>query len=268
MPTVKSLHIYPIKGMRALDLPAARLREAGFEHDRRWMLVDAAGTFLSQRTHAVFTQFVPEIRDGWMHVRFGAEHVRFSLSETSDTTLPVTVFDDRMRAAEVDTDVSAWFSDHLHEHVRLVRRTAATSRPKAFAKYVGPDAARTTTQVSFADGYPYLILGTASLELLNEKLATPLPPDRFRANIYLNTTEPHEEDTYRNLTIGSERMLVVKPCARCQVTTIDQRTGARGREPLRTLATYRRRGNGIDFGANAVAVTEGTIRVGDRVRVG
>ena len=266
MPTVKSLHIYPIKGMRAINISSARLRDAGFEHDRRWMLVDEAGAFLSQRTHEVFTQFVPSITDGQMQVNFGTERITFSLTESSTTTLPVSVFEDDMIAAEVDPQVSTWFSDQLGKRVRLVRRTGMTSRHKNFSKHVSPTTPRTSSPVSFADGYPYLILGTASMELLNEKLDTPLPLDRFRANIYLETTEPHEEDHFGEIRVGTERMLVVKPCARCQVTTIDQLTGERGKEPLRTLATYRRVGKKVNFGANAVALTEGVIRVGDVVR--
>ena len=263
MMTIQSLHLYPIKGMRGIEVPSAKLAEAGFEYDRRWMLVNEHNTFISQRTHPILTKFIPSIHENRLTVNYAHETLEIPFSEYADLHPEVSVFEHQMRATELSTRVNEWFSQQLQEAVRLVHQTTVTSRTKNFEKYVAPGAPRTQTPVSFADGYPYLLLGTASMDLLNQKLDQALTIDRFRANIIVQTEQPHEEDHWQEIKIGTEKMLVIKPCARCQVTTIDQQTGERGKEPLRTLATYRKKGNKINFGANAISLSDGTLRVGD-----
>lgn len=265
MARIRSIHIYPIKGMRGISLPEAWLRPEGLEHDRRWMLVDEQGTFLSQRTHPQMARFVPNFAQGRMEISYEGDVLEISLDELGGDAIEVSVFDDAMRAAELPSSYHNWFSERMGQKVRLVRHGRMTERLKNFEKYVDPVQATTITPVSFADGYPYLLLGTASMDLLNSKLSEPLPADRFRANILLQTDRPHEEDEWGAFRLGTARMRSVKPCARCQVTTIDQETGKRGPEPLRTLATYRRVGNKVMFGANAVMVESGRIRVGDEL---
>lgn len=267
MARIKAIYIYPIKGMRGISLSESELQPEGLRHDRRWMLVDETGTFLSQRTHPQMARFVPEMHDDALIVRYEGTSIEVPVAKATGSDLAVSVFDDRMHAREVDADLNQWFSGHLGQSVRLVRHSRNTDRQKNFKKYVPDSVAATTTPVSFADGYPYLLLGTASMDLLNSKLDDPLPADRFRANLLLYTDRPHEEDDWNEFQLGSARMLSVKPCARCQVTTIDQQTGVKGTEPLRTLATYRRVDNKVLFGANAVLLEKGRIAVGDEVRL-
>ncbi len=147
---------------------------------------------------------------------------------------------------------------------RLVRFADDAVRP-VNPKY----APRPTDQVSFADGYPFLIVSEASLAELNSRLDDPLPMNRFRPNIVVADTEAYAEDTWRAIRVGGEAIDVVKPCGRCMVTTTDQATAPRAKEPLRTLATYRRdTGGGPLFGMNAIQrASGGTIHVGDSIEV-
>ena len=122
-------------------------------------------------------------------------------------------------------------------------------------------------QVSFADGFPFLIISQASLDDLNSRLDSPVEMNRFRPNIVVSGSKPFEEDTWKEIQIGECRFQIVKPCARCEITTINQQTAERGKEPLRTLATYRRDGNKVLFGQNMVALNTGKISVGDAVKI-
>jgi len=265
---IKSLHIYPIKGMRGISVSEALLQAEGLEYDRRWMLVNDAGTFISQRTHPELTKFIPSIEDAKMSITYnGAVHV-VGLDDLSENHIDVTVFDASMIATEMDAKSSAWFSSQLGESVRLVKVSGQTNRIKDFEKYITTqsDDLPTETTVSFADGYPYLILGSASMDFLNSKMDKDLNIDRFRANIIVETSEPHVEDTWNHIQIGDQRLYVIKPCARCQVPTIDQQTGVSGKQPNMAMARYRRDGNKVNFGMNAVALTKGLIGVGDEVK--
>jgi len=264
MANIESLHIYPIKGMRGISLESALLQPEGFEYDRRWMLVDDNGTFISQRSHPRMTLFTTAIEDEMLIVRYDDAQIAIRVDELTDTHIDVSVFDDIMIATVVSEESNAWFSKHLNVSLRLVRVGHMTNRVKDFSKYVESDQSQTT--VSFADGYPYLILSSASMDLLNSKMDNLLNIDRFRPNIVVNTAKAHDEDQWQNIQIGNERMLVIKPCARCQVPTIDQQTGISGKQPNLALARYRRDGNKVNFGMNAVALTGGILKVGDEIQ--
>ncbi len=176
----------------------------------------------------------------------------------------VTVWKDSgIGAVDQGDPVAAWFSAYLGSNCRLVRFADDAVRP-VNPKY----APRPTDQVSFADGYPFLIISEASLAELNSRLDDPLPMNRFRPNIVVAGTEAYAEDTWRAIRVGEVEIDVVKPCARCTITTTDQATAARGKEPLRTLATYRAGKSGPLFGQNAIQrASGGTIRLGDPVAV-
>jgi len=265
MPTIRSIHIYPIKGMRGISLPSAQLQPEGFVSDRRWMLVDDDGTFISQRTHPEMTMFIPSISRGILTVASKGEEITIPTEELTEDHIDVRVFDDNMKATVVSDEVSKWFSERLHTSLRLVKVSQVTNRIKDFSKYVVAEPKETV--VSFADGYPYLILGTASMDLLNSKMEVDLDIDRFRANIVVDTDQPHDEDIWKSIQIGDQQMIVIKPCARCQVPTIDQQTGEMGKQPNTALATYRRDGRKVNFGMNAVALTNGSVSVGDTIVV-
>jgi len=259
---VLELYLYPIKSLGGIAVPQAKVLEEGFQYDRRWMLVDADGHFLTQREHAQMALFSCELSDDNLHVTYKGETQTIALADHSDVHKPVKVWSSKLKANEVDPTLSEWFSECLGMSATLVKMTDISHRPKRL--FTEPYK----TKLSFADGYPYLILGTASMDTLNEKLETALPVDRFRANIIVSTTEAHEEDNWKeSFELGTATMKVIKPCARCVVTTIDQQTANKGKEPLKTLATYRKKRNKIWFGANAICTKVGLIKIGDKINL-
>ncbi|NNE25958.1 MAG: MOSC domain-containing protein [Saprospiraceae bacterium] len=259
--SISDLFIYPIKSLGGISVDKAFAEKEGFQHDRRWMLVDTNGRFLSQREHHEMALFSSSLSASHLSITFDHDKIDIPLTDTSGTTQMVTVWDHTVNATEVDVQISAWFSDKLKQKCKLVRMIESTNRIKEFPKKPYK------SQVSFADGYPYLILGTASMNLLNQKLDAPLNVNRFRPNIVVDTTEAHEEDRWEDFRINEVEMRIVKPCARCVVTTIDQRTGARGKEPLKTLAGYRKWDKMIYFGANGILLSSGVVNKGDQIQL-
>lgn len=254
--TIKSLHIYPIKGLGGIDVQEANLLERGMQYDRRWMLVDMDGVFISQRTDARLALFNCMI-DGHLNVSYQDSEINIDLDEYSSVRILTTVWEHEVHAYEVNESVSKWFSDMLNVECLLVRMTDDDVRYKELIK--GPKQ----TKVSFADGYPYHIIGTASIDQLSEIIGSEIAATRFRANIIVNTTEAHEEDTWNQIDIGNAKVQVIKPCARCLVVNIDQSTAEMNKEPLKSLSTYRRVGDKVNFGANAICLIQGKIKVGD-----
>ena len=253
---VTSLHIYPIKSLGGISVKSGKATYEGFENDRRWMLVARDGLFLTQRKFAEMAKFSCALDESGINVKFENDHLQIPLTAHNDKVFRVKVWSSKLKANEVSTEASAWFSERLGSNVTLVRMTVISKRYKRL--FTPPYK----TDLSFADGYPYLILGEASMTELNDKVTEDIPADRFRANIIVSTSEPHEEDTWRSdFKIGDISMKVIKGCARCVVTTIDQQSGKKGKEPLKTLATYRKWRNKIWFGANAICLEPGTIRV-------
>ncbi|MFN8581039.1 MAG: MOSC domain-containing protein [Gemmatimonadaceae bacterium] len=156
------------------------------------------------------------------------------------------------------------FSDFLQAEVMLVYQPDDAIRPMR-AEYAG--AIREARHVSLSDGAPLLLIGQASLDGLNERLADPVPMNRFRPNVVVTGAAPFAEDTWQRIRIGDVTCEVAKPCARCATTTVDQATGVRGVEPLRTLATFRKREGGVMFGQNLAHHAPGALHVGDVVTV-
>jgi hypothetical protein len=234
----------------------------GFRYDRRWMIITPRGRFLTQRE-------LPSLAR--VRVRIAPPHLVISASEVPDliTALaplggrPVAtrVWDDPVQVVAPDHQADAWFSTYLGLEVVLVYMPEQVVRE--VDRGYAPDGGRT----GFADGFPFLLIGEASLSDLNARLTTPVPMNRFRPNLVVKGSEPFEEDGWRRIRIGGIAMQVVKPCARCVVTTTDQESLLRGDEPLRTLATFRRSNNKVLFGQNVVHYGTGALRVGDEVRV-
>jgi len=259
MHVVKEIIVYPVKGLKGISLASAQALTEGFEHDRRWMLINADGKFLSQREHAIMALFNTQLQDEGVLVSYKDKSTLIPFGQHLDEHIKVTVWNSKFKAQEVDKTISSWFSDQLQMEVQLVTMTEISKRYKRL--FTKPFS----THVSFADGYPYLILGEESLEFLNEKLESKVAMDRFRANIIVSSDKAHEEDDWEEFTLSDTRLKVIKPCARCQVVTIDQQTAEVGLEPLKTLSTYRKKANKIYFGANVIVLEEGTISVGDKL---
>jgi uncharacterized protein YcbX len=267
--TLSALNIYPVKGLKGIALTESRCTDRGLQHDRRWMLVDEHGVFLTQRDH-------PHMATVWTD--FAGEELVLSAPDAGEVAVPVDpamapplrvrVWSSDCTALAVSTAADAWLSDYLGLRCRLVYmpdESKRTSNPR----YAGYERF-----VSFADGYAYLAIGEASLADLNTRLAAKnhaaLPMNRFRPNLVVCGGDAYAEDGWSEIRVGQAVLRAVKPCGRCQVTTTDQATGeVRGPEPLATLSEYRGSSEfGTMFGMNLVTVRTGTIRVGDEVGLG
>lgn len=260
--------IYPVKSLGGIKVDSARVLGKGLEFDRRWMLVDDTGVFISQRSEPRLALFRLS-RNGRRFIitprHQGFEGVSPAVLDPDTTpsgpALKAIIWGDEVSVVEEDPGTSEWFSHILGLRCRLVRF------PETNVRNVDPFYARNKEMVSLADAYPFLIIGQSSLDTLNSRLALPVPMDRFRPNFVFKGGEPFEEDSWNEFRLGRNRFAAVKPCARCVLTTVDQETGKTGAEPLYTLSTFRRRENKVFFGQNAVAIDHEYVNTGDIVEV-
>ncbi|MFG3496378.1 MOSC domain-containing protein [Streptomyces sp. NPDC047928] len=269
-PVLSSLHVHPVKALGGYAPARAAVEPWGLAGDRRWMLVDTAGRAVTQRQRPrlALVSAAP-LPDGGVRLSTPGRAAVSVAVPTPPVTIPVDVFGTKIEAVPAHGEADAWLGEHLGTEVRLVHLDdPATRRP------IDPDFALPGETVSFADGYPLLVTTVASLEALNSLIARgdrpdegPLPMNRFRPNVVVDGTEPWAEDRWTRIAIGEVVFRVAKPCGRCVVTTTDQRTAARGKEPLRTLTRHRRFGNQLVFGQNLVPEGTGTLALGDPVRV-
>ena len=268
-PVVSALYVYPVKSCRGTSLAAATLDARGIVGDRQFMLVDPRGQFLTQRELPRLALVEPraDSLDDGAALRLtapGAADFSHTIRGDGDVR-DVVVWDDECRAIDQGDEVGRWFSDFLETECRLVRMAGDFVR-QVDQRY----APRPTDHVGFSDGFPLLLISEASLAELNSRLAAPVPMDRFRPNIVVAGCEPFAEDRWRSIRIGDVTLAVVKPCARCKITMVDQKTAAasKEKEPLHTLATYRKlSGSGVMFGQNVIHAEAGLLRVGDPVDV-
>jgi len=262
MLTISELNIYPIKSLGGVSLSSAEVTDRGFKHDRRWMLVDADNRFLTQRAVAQMALIKVAIEEEGLsltHARMEAAKVPFNLEEQEEQLF--TIWNDSCAGMFVKKELDDWFSDALTMKCRLVYMPDTTQRQ--VDKQYAPDGIIT----SFSDAYPFLIIGQASLDDLNGRLDTPLPMNRFRPNIVFTGGAPFDEDVMRHIQIGNIDFYGVKLCARCVVTTINQQTAEKGKEPLKTLTSYRLKNKKIMFGQNLIHTGTGAISVGDKMEV-
>jgi uncharacterized protein YcbX len=263
-----SVHIYPLKAARAVDLAESAVEPWGLAGDRRWLLVDERGRFVSQREEPAMARVVVRFGDGVMTACAPgrcAISVPVPCGRTGTEMRRVTVWSSTLSAAAAGPAADAWFSDFLGRAVYLVYLDDPTRRA------VDPAYGAADDVVSFADGYPLLLTSTGSLDELNRWLVEdgdqPVPMNRFRPNVVMAGTGPWAEDDWRRISIGAVTFRVVKPCGRCVVTTTDQVTGEVGGQPLRMLGRRRRLGRMLVFGQNMIPDAPGIIRVGDPVEV-
>jgi hypothetical protein len=261
-PHLRDLYVYPLKGAGGVRVERMPLDGFGPRHDRRWMVVDPDGVFVSQREEAKLALVRTAIEGDVLvlSTRTGSV-LRIPAANDIGPRVQVRIWSDTTAAVDTGDDASDWLSETLGRPLRLVYMPDDSVRP------VHPSFGRPGDRVGFADAFPFLLLSQAALGALNGKLAVPLPMNRFRPNLVVDGVEPHAEDGWKRISIGDIALDIVKPCARCLVTTTDQATGERGVEPLRTLATYRKVGSHVMFGQNAIHRGQGTLRVGDAVRV-
>ncbi|MCY7387144.1 MAG: MOSC domain-containing protein [Burkholderiales bacterium] len=263
--SLRKIHIYPVKALGGIALSQSRVTSRGLQNDRRFLVIDADHQFLTQREHPKMATVWVEIENG--EVIFSApdmETVSFSAAPKELPTRTVQVWSSHVRAQPVRAEADKWLSDYLGADVHLVYM------PDSAERQISPAYSRIGEIVSFADGYPLLIVSEASLADLNTRIVAnggvALPMNRFRPNLVIGGCEAFAEDRLGEVAIGESVFRAVKPCARCQVTTTDQADGVvRGPEPLQTLAMFRDSPNGVLFGMNLIPVKLGSVKVGDRV---
>lgn len=262
MITVSDLYCYPIKSCAGTRLDAAELTRHGLANDRMLMLTRPNGQFVTQREFPELCLVRPDITGDAITLNGpGCKSLTFDPVRKGNPTT-ATVWSDQVQVVAQRDEVNAWFCDYLGSDVQLV------AMHESFERNVDADfAAAETDVVGFADGFSILLISDASLDLLNEKLPSPVGMDRFRPNIVVTGAEPHAEDSWRELRVGNVGMSGVKPCARCSVVAVEPTSGERGTQPTAVLAEYRRFPKGVMFGMNMIHHAIGRIAVGDTIQV-
>jgi uncharacterized protein len=263
------LYIYPLKSARGIPVPALEFDARGPIGDRRWMLIDDQAEFLSQRRIPRMSLLRVALQAGGAGLLVDAPGMPTLVvpplaGDDPSERLVAGLFEDRVTVRRVGKDVDRWFTTFLRLPCSLVTLPDDTQR------LVDPTYAPTPRVVAFADAFPVLLVGAASIDELNRRLVAKglsrVGVDRFRPNVVVSGGTPHEEDTWRQLEGCDVALDIVKPCARCAIVTVDQARGVRGKEPLTTLAEYRQRGQNVLFGQNALHDRPGRIVRGERLR--
>lgn len=262
--TLSALNAFPVKSLQGLSQTEMGFDAIGPLFDRRFMLVDANGRFLSQRRYPVMAQLSATFDGSCLEIDLpGAWRLSLDVAEFSHLR-KVTVWGDQFEAYACDDQKLAPLADFLALPLSLVWMSDQVFR-QVDREFFAPDR-----QVSFADGFPVLLSNTASLRELNQRLVgkghNAVSMARFRANIVVAGSAPYEEDTWAEVQIGEVRFAVVKPCSRCTMVTLDE-AGQKSKEPLKTLSEYRRNAFGVCFGQNLVPLNEGCIRLHDELTV-
>lgn len=249
--------------MGGIALTKARVTSRGFEYDRRWMLIDKNNRFLSQRESAQMALLQVELSDNGLIIthKTTGHSILIPFRPQTSESCQVVIWDDTCTAIYVSADADDWFTKVLGMNCRLVYM------PDDSLRQVDEKYAALGNITSFSDGYAFLLIGQSSLDDLNSRMTEVLPIIRFRPNIVFTGGKPFEEDKIDNFTIGDINFYGVKLCARCVIPTIDPKTAARAKEPLKTLATYRRRNNDVYFGQNLIHKGDGIVAVGDIITI-
>lgn len=274
--TLDALNVHPVKSCAGVAVTEALLGPTGLDLDRDWMVVDEHGDMLTQRELPRLALVQPTLRRDAVVLRAPGMLALHLSVDAVEQPVRVRVWDDEVRAYDMGALAAQWFSDFLGTKVR-VARFDPEERRMAEARWTGEIAAET----AFADGFPLLVAGAASLADLNQRLAAsgeaPVTMQRFRPNLVLGGLAPWDEDHLGEIDIATDdgpvRLRLVKPCVRCSIPDVDPATAAAGHAVRDALATFRadaRMNGGLTFGMNAVVV-EGfgrTLRVGQRVTAG
>ena len=261
---LSEIYIYPVKSLSGISLDSSSVKMEGLQFDRRWMVVDKNNDFLTQRTNSEMALISTAInKEGveFSHKTKQLPKLFIPFDKLSHETAVVRIFEDKVLANFISEEADRWLTIAIGMECRLVTLTDQHKR------YVNKKYAHNNETVGFADGFPFLIIGQSSLDLLNSKLEDKLPMNRFRPNFVFTGGEAHDEDKWLKIKIGEVIFDVVKPCARCVIPTIDQNTGIKNKEPLSTLSKYRRSGNKILFGQNLIARNSGFVNLGDKLEI-
>ncbi len=258
--TLSGIFVYPVKGARGIALERATTTDRGIQHDRRFMITHPDGEFITQREEPRLALLETAFDGDALVLRApGQEPLRVPLRPEGRADKRVRVWDDRCGAVSVGAQPAAYLSDFLGSSVELVYM------PDEVERLVETSYAQRGEKVGFADAYPFLLASESSLADLNARLAEPLPMNRFRPNFVVRGAAPWAEDDWTTLSIGAMTFHVRKGCDRCVVTTIDQTTATKGKEPLATLARFRARDSKVYFAMNLLAEGQGEVRIGEAV---
>jgi uncharacterized protein YcbX len=265
---ISQLFIYPIKSVGGISVHSSPVTSTGLLHDRRWMLVDQRGRFISQRENSTLALLRIQVRSSALVV-FHKDHPTHSLEipffdPAELHSLPraeVIIWDDICNAMVYPQRFTDWFTRLLETPCQLVYMDD-TVRREVDKKY-----AFRHEITSFSDGFPLLMIGQSSLDDLNTRLPYPIPINRFRPNLVFEGGYPFQEDEMSVFEVNGLEYKAVKPCARCIIPTIDQETGIQYEEPTKTLASYRLKDKKILFGQNVLVSSIGTISVGDEIHL-
>lgn len=259
---LSEIYIYPIKSAAGVKVDQTPVDISGPRQDRRWMLVDREGRFLTQRELPRMVLMHPKFRGDNLFVEApGMPALEIPSWAGDGDWISVRVWHNDLRLPHPNPAYSEWFSSFLRHPCRLVHLPDTVVRPVE-APYNSPQ-----WRVSLADGYPLLLVGQASLDLLNQRLPSPVTMRRFRPNLVIAGSAAHDEDGWRRLRIGDVEIRVVKPCARCKIVLVDPETAESGTEPLQTLGQYRKKNQKIFFAQNALVTATGVLRAGCAVEV-
>lgn len=255
--------IYPIKGLPGISLQECGIEARGLKYDRRFMLVDEEGLFISQRSFPKLTQCKITLQDhGFFLSEPNAVAGIFLPLECSGSTMQVKVWEDVCEAVVCAQPINDWFSNFLGISCKLVYMHNESQR------FIDATYNPGNSLVSFADGFPFLLLGQSSLDDINARLSIPVNMDRFRPNLVFTGAAAFEEDSFYEFNIGALSFVAAKPCARCGVPNINQETGVIEKEPNHILSTFRKFNNKILVGQNVYSkAKEGTLKIGDRIEV-
>lgn len=258
---LSEIFVYPIKSLGGISVNSAIAEQRGLKYDRRYLLVDENNMFMTQRDFSQMALLKLSFSENGFEVlnTKDSSHAIIPLTSHSNDRLTVTIWDDECNAVRVDSDLDDWFSHAINKKCSLVYM------PDDEKRIVEKNYINDEHIVSFADAYPFLIIGQSSLDDLNARLEKPVPMNRFRTNFVFTGGNPFEEDNWKDFKIGEVNFKAVKPCARCVITTTNQDTAERNAEPLKTLSQYRKINNKVMFGMNVICKNNGAVSVGDKI---
>jgi uncharacterized protein len=260
---ISQLYIYPIKSLPGISLKNSEVSDRGLKYDRRWMLVDESNKFLTLRELPKMALLKVNITEKSLIIESNEHNTTLivPLEIEENCTNEVTIWNATVKAQIVSDKANVWFSEILGSKCKLVFMPENSMRPVDTTSGYHPAGKFT----SFADAYPFLLLGEASMNHLNSKFVLPFSILRFRPNIVFKGGQAYQEDDIDNFTINNIKFTGLENCARCQIPNLDPSTGIpnQNREPLKTLAKYRNRNKNIEFGRNVVHSGSGNISVGD-----
>ncbi|MBG56586.1 MAG: MOSC domain-containing protein [Deltaproteobacteria bacterium] len=262
-PELSKIFVYPVKSASEISLNNSILGERGLLNDRNWMVVDNYSRFISQRSCPKMALLKPEIVGGTLRLSApGMEGLELPLFQKEGKTQMVEIWRDRCEALFANKQPEKWISDFLGKKCNFVFMPNQSDRQVEQKYAIGKN------KVAFSDGFPLLLISESSLEDLNGRIDEKISMKRFRPNLVVKNTIPYQEDDWKSIRIGDCVLQLVKPCSRCVLTTVDPETGEKsGREPLKTLAKFRKLNGEIIFGQNLIPSSLGTIEVGMKVEI-